>query len=381
LHAAVIGEDEHYAGGDVEMEDAEEEGGEGAEGAKTPKKRARKSAGTKQKGIMKSKEARVDSAIALSGDIIRGWLAAPSDIVVERRRVGDPQPPAPLTRRLDEALAAPSFLLLHPCGDGGGKRLRIICPELAAQFPVRGKAAAAKRSRGAAPSPSVSAEGAAAAAARGLAEEDEFFEVGGGGYQEDEDGADVEAFRQRSGSGQERSASLGGGAAPFRRLSALSGGGPLALALGGVDSPEDARAAAAAAARRSRGSLGSDLPGVGGEDLPEEEGGWGEGAAAAPLFESALGVETQRDPTQRAPPLSGVSVGVARYFASAFGLESQEPSQVLEFAVLAEENRLGRSQAAQFFAQILILATAGHIAAKQETAYEAIIIGRGPVQL
>jgi hypothetical protein len=74
-------------------------------------------------------------------------------------------------------------------------------------------------------------------------------------------------------------------------------------------------------------------------------------------------------------------VGVARYFASAFGLESQEPSQVLEFAVLAEENRLGRSQAAQFFAQILILATAGHIAAKQESAYEAIIIGRGPVQL
>ena len=301
---AAIGEDEHYAGGDVEMEDAEEgaEGTEEGAAAKTPKKRARKSAGTKQKGIMKAKEARVDGAIALSGDVIRGWLADPSDIVVERRRVGDPPPLAPLSRRLDDALAAPSFLLLHPCGDGGGKRLRIICPELAAQFPVRGKAAT-KRGRAAAPSPSVSAGAAAAAAGRGGAEEEEFFEVAGG-YQgeEEEDGMGVEAFRQRSGSGQERSGSLGGGAAPFRRLSALSGGGPLALALGGVDSPEDARAGAA---RRSRGSLGSELPGVGEEDLPEEEGGWGEGGAAAPLFESALGVETQRDPTQRAPPLSG----------------------------------------------------------------------------
>ena len=74
-------------------------------------------------------------------------------------------------------------------------------------------------------------------------------------------------------------------------------------------------------------------------------------------------------------------MGVARYFASVFGLESQEPSQVLEFAALAEENRLGRSQTAQFFAQILILATAGHIAARQEAAYEAIVISRGLVQL
>jgi len=160
---------------------------------------------------------------------------------------------------------------------------------------------------------------------------------------------EVEAFRRASPSG---SAGTQQGAPASRRHSALSGG-PLAAALA-EPSPgsEGARRS-----RGSRGSGGSDLfgPAPGADELPEEAaGGWAEGGGGGGLFrESDLGYETQKEASQRHPAasLSGVSAGVARYFAAAFGSDSQQPDAILAFPELVEANRLSRSQTAQLFAQ------------------------------
>ena len=79
------------------------------------------------------------------------------------------------------------------------------------------------------------------------------------------------------------------------------------------------------------------------EDLPEEEAvGWAEGGLGGSLLrESAeLDVETQRE-TQRTPAasLSGVSAGVVRYFAGAFGASSQTPDVVLSLPTLVADNK------------------------------------------
>ena len=309
--------------------------------------------------------------------MIRSWLSDTSAIVVVRRRVGDPQAEGKLGPRLDAALACPTFLLVAPAAEGGGaggKRHRSLCPKLLRVFAAFA-APAKKARRGQPDSPAASAEAADAAFLAAAAAEEE-VQYGAGGYEEE----DVEAFRAASPGSLPGSGSRGGaaGAQAFRRNSALSGGsggtGALAQALLGP-SPVGAR---------SRGSGGSDLfPPMQGGDLPEEEdwagGGGGGGRLSRPFQESALAFESARDATQAGPAaaLSGVSAGVAQFFSAAFAAESQEADKVFGFAELCGQHSLSRSQAAQLFAQVLILASNDYVAVAQAAPYADIDIKKG----
>ena len=141
-----------------------------------------------------------------------------------------------------------------------------------------------------------------------------------------------------------------GAGAGFGRRSGLSGGSGslLAQALAGL-SPKSGSGRAGRASDAFGGSMrAGDLPG-GGDDYfdapyPEEEvdgqdfgalggfGGDGGGGLNAP-FESLLetgpdGTQTQRDPKKA---LSGVSLGVVKYFTEAFGnTASQEAAVTVE---------------------------------------------------
>ncbi len=251
-----------------------------------------------------------------------------------------------------------------------GKRSRQLCEPLAALFARHTKAQGRRRGASAASSPAASSDGALQPA----------------------EGDDVEAFRHdgsvdgaavASPEGSLGGVSRGAGAG-FGRRSGLSGGSGslLAQALAGL-SPKSGSGRAGRGSDAFGGSMrAGDLPG-GGDDYfdvpyPDEEadaqdfgglgggfGGDGGGGLNAP-FESLLetgpdGTQTQRDPKKA---LSGVSLGVVKYFTEAFGnTASQEAAITVED--LCANSRLNRTQRAQFFAQVLILASNSFIKARR----------------
>ena len=261
-----------------------------------------------------------------------------------------------------------------------GKRSRELCEPLAALFACHTKKQGRRRGASAAASPAVSADAALQLA----------------------DGDDVEAFRHdgsvdgapvASPEGSLGGASRGAGAG-FGRRSGLSGGSGslLAQALAGL-SPKSGSGRAGRGSDAFGGSMrAGDLPGAGGEDFfdapyPEEEqvageygplggafGGDGGVGLSAP-FESLLetgpdGTQTQRDPKKA---LSGVSLGVVKYFTEAFGNPaSQEAAVTMED--LCANSRLNRTQRAQFFSQVLILASNAFIKARLRLLRDAPLL-------
>jgi len=214
---------------------------------------------------------------------------------------------------------------------GAGKRPRELCEPLAALFARHGKEPTRRR-------------GASVAPASPSASEDAALQLA--------DGDDVEAFRHDAAgsvdgaAAQSPEGSLGGASrgagAGFGRRSGLSGGSGslLAQALAGL-SPKSGSGRAGRASDAFGGSLrAGDLPGAGDEDYfdapvyPDDEadapgydalggafGGGGGGGGLSGPFESLLetgpdGTQTQRDPKKG---LSGVSLGVVKYFTEAFG--------------------------------------------------------------
>lgn len=329
-----------------------------------------------KKSALKASTIPTDGAISLDGETVRAWLASAADILCARPKVGDVSPTAPVGPRLEEALALPALLLLLPVAAPCAGKRPALCPVLAALFPrpTKKRRATEPASPAAAPSP--------------------------------QPGSDIEAFRDEAASphrglpsplgplGRPSDAAAG-------RRSGLSGGSGSALerALGAAPSP---RSLKGGRGRMSDGLGGAalregDLPeaddafyGGRGEEydapLPDEEeaaggfGAWeGEKGPSVP-WESLP--ETGPEASQRRPPaaqLSGVSIGVATYFAGAFG--TPEAPRSVKLGDLCATHGLNRTQVAQLFAQVLILSTASYVKVEQRKPYAAIYLARGAVPI
>jgi hypothetical protein len=356
-----------------------------------PPVKKRKVAASKGKGILKKRSgakgggARTDDAIIIDGDILRAWLKDAASITCLRRKLGESAPGEPLggelpagakgsaslSARVDAALKQPSALLLagHRLPTQAGRifRGRQLEGTLLHLFARHTAPGAGRR---------------ATAAVSEQEEEDRDMPMP---MADDDD--DVEAFRAGA-PGPGRSPASSFGAPLFGRRSNVSAAtgsaSALAAALAGAKSPSSAHTAAARqrlsdAAAFGGAVLSDDLPDVG-APFPEDDAAH---MGLSQRFESAL-PETGEGTQHASAPgvgLSGVSAGVMAYLANALGSESQAVGSSLVFDAMARGNSLSRTQTAQLFAQMLILATAGLVGVSQEAPYEDILISRGAVPL
>ena len=355
------------------------------------KKRKGAKRGILKKSAAKSGAPRTDEAIILNGDVLRAWLKDAASISCIRRKLGEAAPGEPLggdlvpgakgssaalSARVDAALKQPSMLLLaghrvatQPGRVYRGRALEATLLHLFARHtPGPGRRAAAASSD-------------AQAAAPG-GEEEEELDMPMPMADDDE----PEAFRAGALPGRSPASSFG--APLFGRRSNVSAAtgsaSALAAALAGAKSPSSAHTAAGrqrlSDAAAFGGALSDDLPDVG-APFPEDDA-----AAHAGLsqrFGSALPETGDGTQPASAPGvgLSGVSAGVMAYLANALGPESQAAGTSLVFDAMARGNSLSKTQTAQLFAQMLILATAGLVGVSQEAPYEDIFIRRGAVAL
>ena len=352
---------------------------------------AKKRNGAAGKGILKKRSgakgvaARTDDAIIIDGDILRAWLKDAASITGLRRKLGEGAPGEPLggelgagtkgagslSARVDAALKQPSALLL------AGHRL----PTQAGRI-FRGRQLEGTLLHLFARHTTGTGRRAAPAVSEQESEEERDMPM----PMQDDDDVDVEAFRAGALPGRSPASSFG--APLFGRRSNVSAAtgsaSALAAALAGAKSPSSAHTAAARqrlsdAAAFGGAVLSDDLPDVG-APFPEDDAAH---MGLSQRFESAL-LETGEGTQHASAPgvgLSGVSAGVMAYLANALGSESQAAGSSLVFDAMARGNSLNRTQTAQLFAQMLILATAGLVGVAQEAPYEDIYISRGAVPL
>lgn len=383
--------------------DDDDELEEGAAGKSPPKKRR------KTVGILKKKKAapamRTDSAITLHGDLLRKWLSDATDISCVRRKLGDvavDMDTAPaagkktgggvaaLSVRVDSALRQPAQLLLAghrlPVEPGRTHRGRLLCPTLMHLLARNIPPVKTRAQKKAVEEPDDPLQPGAG--------DDEFADMPPAPFDDD----DVEAFRHGAHGPLGRSPASGSFGALFGRRSNVSAAtgsaSALAAALAGATSPSSGHTAltrgglAPLSDGFDDGVLPDDLPDVGGVPFPE---GRVTGRGLSQRFESALGFEsgptgyTQPAPGA-GPGLSGVSAAVMAYVNRALGTASEEAaggggSRGLVFDAMVRGNNLGKTQTAQLFAQVLVLATTGLVAVSQEAPYGDITITRGSVPL